>query len=439
MTFTLAPSAQFNSLNSPTIQYLPNGITLIAEQVPVNAVNLSLWLRVGSSAESDAINGMAHYLEHMVFKGTNRLESGEFERLIEQRGAVTNAATSQDYTHYYITTAPQDFADLAPHQLEVVLNAAIPDEAFERERSVILEEIRRSQDSPQRRLYRTAMQTGFDRMPYRRPVLGPSEVIEHLTAQQMRDFHQQWYQPSRMTAVAVGNLPVEQLMETLIDGFESIASHASAPVHKSSINPAPVDLSSSVPEPPFTSIVRQTVVDPTLQQARLVMLWRVPGMQHLPQTYVFDMLAAVLGQGRMARLVRDLREDRRLVSSVGVSNMTYHQQGLFYISAQLSVEHLETVEAAIVQHIQRLHDEPVAESELQRICTLVTNRFVFGNEAPSDRASLYGYYQATVSDLEPALNYPAKLRSLDPEELQAAAQRSLSPQAYGVVVMRPED
>ncbi len=437
MTFTLAPSAQFNSLNSPTIQHLPNGLTLIAEQVPVDAVNLSLWLRVGSSAESDAINGMAHYLEHMVFKGTNRLESGEFERLIEQRGAVTNAATSQDYTHYYITTAPQDFADLAPYQLEVVLNAAIPDVAFERERSVILEEIRRAQDSPQRRLHRTAMQTGFDRMPYRRPVLGPSEVIEHLTAQQMRDFHHQWYQPSRMTAVAVGNLPVEQLMETLVNGFESVASHPSALVRKSSLNPAPVDLD-SVPEPPFTSIVRQTVIDPTLQQARLVMLWRVPGMQHLQQTYVFDMLAAVLGQGRMARLVRDLREDRRLVSSVGVSNMTYHQQGLFYISAQLSVEHLETVEAAIAQHIQRLHDEPVAESELQRICTLVTNRFVFGNEAPSDRASLYGYYQATVSDLEPALNYPAKLRSLDPEELQAAAQRSLSPQAYGVVVMRPE-
>jgi predicted Zn-dependent peptidase len=141
-------------LNAPTIKTLPNGLTIVAEQMPVEAVNLNVWINVGSAVESDDINGMAHFLEHMVFKGTPRLQSGEFERLIEQRGAVTNAATSHDYTHYYITTAPQDFAQLAPLQLDVVLNASIPDEAFERERSVILEEIRRSEDNPQRRTFR---------------------------------------------------------------------------------------------------------------------------------------------------------------------------------------------------------------------------------------------------------------------------------------------
>ena len=102
------------TLNAPTIQTLPNGLTIIAEQMPVEAVNLNIWLNVGSFQEADAINGMAHFLEHMVFKGTPRLAAGEFERLIEERGAVTNAATSQDYTHYYITTAPKDFAALAP-------------------------------------------------------------------------------------------------------------------------------------------------------------------------------------------------------------------------------------------------------------------------------------------------------------------------------------
>ncbi|HBE34761.1 MAG TPA: peptidase M16, partial [Cyanobacteria bacterium UBA11369] len=131
-------------LNAPTIRRLDNGLTIVAEQMPVEAVNLSLWLNVGSAVESDEINGMAHFLEHMIFKGTERLASGEFERLVEERGAVTNAATSQDYTHYYITAAPQDFAKLAPLQMDVVLNPSIPDEAFERERFVVLEEIRRS-------------------------------------------------------------------------------------------------------------------------------------------------------------------------------------------------------------------------------------------------------------------------------------------------------
>jgi zinc protease len=119
MTLNLIEKKQ---LNTPTIHQLANGLTIIAEQMPVDAINLNIWLNVGSAKETDDINGMAHFLEHMVFKGTPNLKIGEFEELIESRGAVTNAATSQDYTHYYITTAPQDFAELAPLQLDVVLN-----------------------------------------------------------------------------------------------------------------------------------------------------------------------------------------------------------------------------------------------------------------------------------------------------------------------------
>src|SRR6476469_2355310 len=104
MTSTLLKSPP---LNAPTLHKLPNGLTIVAEQMPVEAVNLSVWANVGSAIEPDDINGMAHFLEHMVFKGTAKLQSGEFERAIEERGAVTNAATSQDYTQYYITTDPK--------------------------------------------------------------------------------------------------------------------------------------------------------------------------------------------------------------------------------------------------------------------------------------------------------------------------------------------
>jgi zinc protease len=106
-------------LNAPQLHHLPNGLTIVAEQMPIDAINLNLWLNVGSYLEPDAINGMAHFLEHMIFKGTEQLQSGEFERRIEQRGAITNAATSQDYTHYYLTCAPSDFMELAPLQMDV--------------------------------------------------------------------------------------------------------------------------------------------------------------------------------------------------------------------------------------------------------------------------------------------------------------------------------
>ncbi len=419
-------------LNAPTIKKLPNGLTIVAEQMPVEAVNLNVWINVGSSVESDDINGMAHFLEHMVFKGTSRLKSGEFERLIEQRGAVTNAATSQDYTHYYITTAPKDFAQLAPLQLDVVLNPSIPDDAFERERLVVLEEIRRSEDNPQRRTFRRAIETTFEQLPYRRQVLGPSSVIEQLKAQQMRDFHANWYQPQSITAVAVGNLPVEELIEIVTDGFNQ--SQPTAPDNQKSKIP---NQKSFQPEPPFQEIVRREYVDETLQQARLVMVWRVPGMTQLDQTYELDVLAVILGHGRISRLVRDLREERQLVTHIGVSNMTQRLQGVFYISVQLPTENLAEVEEAIAQHIRRFQTELVAEADIARIRTQVANRFIFGNEKPSDRTSLYGYYQSQLGDLTPALNYPTRIQSLEVVDLQTAAKKYLSPDAYGVITIKP--
>jgi len=413
-------------LNAPTIKKLANGLTIVAEQMPVEAVNLNVWINVGSAVEADEINGMAHFLEHMVFKGTPRLRSGEFEQLIEERGAVTNAATSQDYTHYYITTAPQDFAQLAPLQLDVVLNPSIPNDGFERERFVVLEEIRRSDDNPQRRTYRRAVETTFEQLPYRRQVLGSTEVIAQLQPQQMRDFHTQWYQPSSLTAVAVGNLPVDELIEIVAQGVDN---------HQKNNSPFAVP-HSFPPEPAFSEIVRREYKDETLQQARLVMVWRVPGMRQLEKTYGLDVLASILGQGRMSRLVRDLREERKLVTSIGVSNITNQLQGIFYISAQLPEENLAEVEQAILEHIGRFHTELVAEAEIARIRTKVANRFIFGNERPSDRANLYGYYYSQLGDLTPAMNYPDRILAVEAVDVQQAAQEYLPTDAYGVVTVR---
>jgi zinc protease len=377
---------------------------------------------------------MAHFLEHMIFKGTPQIDYGEFERLIEERGAVTNAATSQDYTHYYITTAPQDFATLAPLQIELVMNPSLQSDHFDRERPVILEEIRRAQDSPQRRMFYRSMEMSFERLPYRRPVLGPTEVVEGLSAEQMRAFHHTWYQPSNMTAVAVGNLPVEELIEIVEAGFEQALARSdrrhSSPDLLSQAPP-------TQPEQPFPAVQRADYVDDALQQARLVIGWRVPGMCELDQTYPLDVVASVLSQGRTARLIDDLREQRHLVNAISASNMTFGNQGVFYISAQVQVANLAEAEAAILSHIQRLHEAPVTADELRRVQTQVANRYIFGSETPSDRANLYGYYQAMTGDIRHALDYPAGIRQVTAESVQAAVQRYLPLAAYGVVTLKP--
>lgn len=420
---------QQEQLNTPTIRQLDNGLTIIAEQMPVEAVNLDVWINVGSAKESDEINGIAHFLEHMVFKGTPNLEIGEFEHLIEERGAVTNAATSQDFTHYYITTASKDFAELAPLQLDVVLNPSLENEAFEREKLVVLEEIRRSEDNPRRRTFYRSMETCFETLPYRRPVLGPATVIENMRSQQMRNFHGAWYQPQSMTAAVVGNLPVDKLIEIVTQSFEQ---------HHNSRESYPKNSTLSLsPEQPFSKIVRHEYTDETLQQSRLVMVWRVPGMENLDQTYALDILAVILGQGKVSRLFRELREEKGLVNQIGVSNMTQAHQGVFYITAALPAENIAEVEQAIAQQIAKMQTEPIAAKDIDRIRTQVANRFIFANERPSDRANLYGYYYSQIQDLIPALSYPQRIQSISAEDLQLAAQKYLNPEAYGVVVMKP--
>ncbi len=420
---------EFPRLNAPKLRHLPNGLTIVAEQMPVEAVNLNLWVNVGSIAESDAINGMAHFLEHMIFKGTRQLASGEFERRIEERGAVTNAATSQDYTHYYVTAAPQDFAKLAPLQVDVVMNARIPDDAFERERLVVLEEIRRSEDNPQRRNFARSMETAFEKLPYRRPVLGPEAVISQLKVEQMRSFHAQQYQPKSITAVAVGNLPEEELIDIIAESFANVETRDIGNIETQ-------DIASLQPESAFTEIVRKECVDESLQQARLIMMWRVPGLMQLSQTYALDVLSAILGHGRTSRLWNDLREKRELVNYISVSNMTNQLQGTFYIAAHCEVENLAAVEEAIVEHIRKIQTQ-IEQSEISRVRKRVANKFIFANERPSDRANLYGYYQTLVGDLEPAFDFPYHIQAQDADTLMQAAKTYLSADAYGVVVMKP--
>ncbi|MBD2558575.1 M16 family metallopeptidase, partial [Aphanizomenon flos-aquae] len=245
--------------------------------------------------------------------------------------------------------------------------------------------------------------------------------------QQMRDFHTHWYQPQSITAVAVGNLPVEELVEIIATEFNK---NYQQPPNK----PTPI---APTPEPPFTEIVRQEIIDQTLQQARLVMVWRVPGLIKLDQTYALDIIAGILGHGRTSRLVQDLREQQELVSSISVSNMSNLLQGVFSISAKCNLENIATVEKAIAQHLHILYTEIVKESEISRIQQRIANQFIFGNETPSDRAGLYGYYQSLIGDLKPAFNYPQHIQSITATDLIQAVKNYLSPDAYGIVIVKP--
>ncbi|MBW4574993.1 MAG: insulinase family protein [Aphanothece sp. CMT-3BRIN-NPC111] len=404
---------------------LDNGLTVIHQHIAATpVVVVDVWVKAGAIAEPEDWCGMAHFLEHMIFKGTNRLAPGVFDQVIENTGGVTNAATSHDYAHFFITTAAQYLEETLPALAELLLNAAIPEEEFVRERDVVLEEIRSCYDSPDWLAFQTLTESIYQRHPYGRPILGTEAHLMQRSPAQMRGFHQHHYQPENMTVVIVGGVAKEAALDLVNKSFQHFCPRGDCPVEEAEA------------EPPLTEIRRQELYLPRLEQARLLMGWIGPGVDQLRDAYGLDLLSVLLAEGRSSRLVRDLREEQGLVQGISSGFSLQRDSSLFTISAWLKAEHLERVEALIRDRLSELATNSVSEAELARCQRRLCNDYAFSTEAPSQLAGLYGYYN-TIATPEVAVTYPEQIQRFKASDLQQLAQQYLSPHNYAVTVLQP--
>jgi zinc protease len=404
---------------------LENGLTVIHQQIPATpVVVVDVWVKAGAIAEPEEWCGMAHFLEHMIFKGTERLAPGVFDAVIENRGGVTNAATSHDYAHFFITTAVQYLEDTLPVLAELLLNAAIPDDEFLRERDVVLEEIRSCHDNPDFVGFQALTQSIYQHHPYGRPILGTEAQLMERSPEQMRCFHRAHYQPENITVVIVGGVAKETALELVNRSFQEFSPPTTCP------------LSEADAEPPLTEIRRQELYLPRLEQARLLMGWIGPGVDQLRDAYGLDLLSILLAGGRSSRLVREFREEKGVVQDISSGFSLQRDSSLFTISACLEAQHVERVEALIRDRLYQLQTTPISAVELQRCQRLLCNDYAFSTEAPSQLAGLYGYYH-TIAKAEVAVTYPEKIQQFQLSDIQQLAQQYLSPQYYAVTVLHP--
>lgn len=400
-------------------------MTVIHQHTPATPVAVvDVWVRAGAKLEPDPWSGMAHFLEHMIFKGTDRIRPGEFDQVIENRGGMANAATSHDYAHFFITSATQYVEDMTQPLAELLLRASIPEAEFDRERDVVLEEISQAEDNPDWLGFQALMETVYQRHPYRRSVLGTEELLMSRSPEEMRAFHCTHYQPENMTVVIVGGIEEEQALEVVSKAFAQFPKRGKCPKFEGE------------PEPPLTEIRRQELYLPRLEQARLMMAWVGPGIEQLQSAYGLDLLSVLLADGRSSRLVRELREELQWVQAIGSSFSLQGDSSLFTISAVLEPQYVEQVEALIGDRLWELLCKPVGEVELERCKRLLCNDFAFSTETPGQLAGLYGYY-STIANAELAVTYPAKIQAFQPSDLQRLAQKYLSPVHYAAVVLKP--
>ncbi|MBI2466263.1 MAG: insulinase family protein [Candidatus Rokubacteria bacterium] len=403
---------------------LPNGLTVILkEHRAADVAAVQLWVRVGARDETDAGSGLSHFIEHLLFKGTPTRGPGMIDRTISGVGGEINAATSQDFTYYRVVVPARHVGTALDVVADAAANAAFDPAETERERLVVLEEIRRAHDNPGGYLWRFLARHHFAGHPYGRPVLGAPESIRAARREQIVEYYRRHYVPNNATVVVVGNVAFDRVLTQVGKGF---AGWEPRPI------PAAVP-----PAPPDPAAIRRAEEPRPLQQVYLGVAWRGPVV---PETHVYavDLLTSILGRGRASRLNQALKEERGLVSSVGASFSAQREAGVITVTARTTPARRHEVEPALLAEVERLRTTLVSEAELARALTAVEAGYAFGQETAEGLAHAYGLAE-TVWTLEFELGYLEAVRRVTREEIREAARRYLTPDRYTAAALLPRD
>ena len=424
MSLTQLAQRLDQSLLPASIFQLERGLTVIHQYLPATPVVVAdIWVRAGAIAEPDQWSGMAHFLEHMVFKGSKRLGVGKFDQIVENCGGFTNAATSHDYAHFFLTTAAQYLPETLPHLADILLQPVIADEEFNREREVVREEIRSCYDDPDWIAFQGLCETIYQQHPYGRSILGNDAQLLGYSPQQMRCFHQTHYQPENVTVVIVGGVEQELALSLVSQSFTEFKVSSECPPHTIEA------------EPPLIDVRRTQMSLPNLEAARLLMGWVGPGVEHLQEAFGLDLLSVILASGCSSRLVQELREEKQWVLDINSHFSLQRDSSLFTVSVLLEPQYIEQVEATIRERIFELQTI-VPSEELARSKRLLCNDYTFSTETPGQLAGLYGYYQ-TIAKAELSVAYPQQISQFQTSDLQQLATQYLSPERYATMVLTP--
>jgi len=394
-----------------TRDVLPNGLVVIVqEHRSADVVALQLWIGVGGRDEAPSERGYSHFVEHMVFKGTESRPRGFTDQEVEAVGGRTNAATSNDYTYYYLLLPASRAARGVELLADMAFHASFDPEEIAREREVVFEEVRLSEDNARTTLYRRLQQIAFPGHPYGLPVLGDAAALRASTRDTLRGYYARHYVPDNMALVVVGAVDPAEM--------RAVAARAFA-----GAKPAGRTRPLAPPAPALAGAPGAVIARPE-RQASLGLAWRAPA-QGDPDMFAVDLLAQVLGGTRGSRLTQALRERDRIVSSIGAGYSSLQGGGVVTVTAQLEPADEARVEAAILAEIQRIAADGVTGRELERAMTAAESGREFSRETAEGLARAYGRAEITWT-LEADRTYLDGIRAVTPDAVRAVARRYLT-------------
>jgi len=410
---------------------LANGMRIIVKpdrRAPV-AVTM-VWYRIGSIDEQNGTTGVAHVLEHMMFKGTRTVPPGEFSKLIAAAGGRDNAFTSRDYTGYFQTMHKSELPLSFRLEADRMANLVLSPEEFAKEIKVVMEERRwRTDDRPGAVLYERLMATALTAHPYRNPVIGWMSDLENLTVGDTRAFYEQWYAPNNAIVVVVGDVVPAEVFALADRHFGGIA-RKTLPPRK------PQD------EPPQLGIKRLTVKVPA-ELPQVLMAYRVPRLRDPEadwEAYALNMLQSILSGNDAARLPQTLVKTGRLAVSAGASyDGVGRGPGFFYLSGTpVGGRSVEEMERGLRREIRRIVEEGVTAEELERVKAQAIASQVYQRDSMFFQARMIGWLE-TVGLPHRALDlFVEKLQQVTSEQVQAVARKYLVDDQLTVAYLDPQ-
>jgi len=399
---------------------LGNGLQIITKSIShVRSIAVGIWVDAGSRYEAPSLNGISHFIEHLMFKGTARRTARQIAEALDEVGGQLNAFTTKEYTCYYARVLDEHFNLVIDVLNDMLFHSRFEVKDIDQERKVIIEEIKTYEDVPDELVHDLFTATIWPGHSLGRSVVGNQEVISNLSRQDIINFYQKYYVPGNIVIAVVGNFQPEIIIEKLEKTFGGL---------KGKTQPR-----SLVCPTAYSS------VNCYFKDTELVHLCF--GTQGLPfndaKTYVFQLINIILGTGLSSRLFQEIREQRGLVYSIYSYPRAYRDTGLFGIYAGLSKENIATVITLIIKEIKKIQENGVSELELQRAKNHYRGNLLLSLESVIAQLGALGKSQLYLGRVISPEEVLEKINRVTREEIKEAANELLKTELFTLASIGP--
>jgi len=416
-------SKSVKSKSGVSVKVLDNGLKILVKEdhrAPIAVVQV--WYRIGTSYEHEGITGLSHALEHLMFKGTTKRKSGDFEIILSRIGAENNAFTSQDYTAYYEVLAAEHIEVAIDLEADRMRNLILDKAEFEKEIEVVKEERRtRTDDNPNSKMREQFNAVAYLNNPYRAPVIGWMEDLDNMNLDDLKDWYAKWYAPNNATLVVAGDVDPQEVFALATKYFGDYKA-VKLPVVK-----------------PRTEIpqigLREIVVKAPAKVASFIMGFKTPGMITAKlgkvekwEPYALDVLANILDGGSSARFAKKLVRGKEIAAGASAGYMGYGRMPQMFMLSGVPATGVEIDELrkAIMEEIELMKTSLVTADELERVKAQVLASEIYQRDSVSHMAITLGSLETTGLGWELMDEYEEQILAITPEQIQQVAKKYLN-------------